>query len=98
MCRQLRLTGREIVLLSFQEMEGFAGNCLELRTRHDDLVLAISRTAVNALSPDNLAALQRHLRFLEANVDTIEAVGGGGLRCMLAEVLCEKKSYSQSHL
>lgn len=73
-------------------MEGFAGNCLELRTRYDELVLAISKTAVKALSPMNLAALQRHLRFLEVKVDTIEAIGGGGIRCMLAEVLYEKKN------
>ena len=80
------------MLLSFQEMEGFAGNCLELRTRHDELILAIRKTAVNSLTSLNLAALQRLLRFLEVNVGTIEAIGGGGIRCMLAEVLYEKKN------
>ena len=59
---------------------------MELRTRNDELVLAISHTAVKSLRYSNLAALQRHLRFIEVNVDTIEAVGGGGIRCMLAGV------------
>ena len=56
------------------------------RTRDEDLVLAISHTAVQSLRFSNLASLQKHLRFIEVTVDTIEAIGGGGIRCMLAGV------------
>ena len=84
---ELKSTGREILWLSHAEMMAFAGNCLELRTRQEqELVLAISHTAVKALSPLNLAALQRQLRLIEVHIPTIEAVGGGGVRCMLAGV------------
>lgn len=84
--KELKETRREIVYLSHAEMKGFAGNCLELRTRHEELVLVISHTAVNSLRASNLATLQRHLRFIEAHVPTIERIGGGGIRCMLAGV------------
>ena len=62
------------------------GNCLELRTRNEESVLAISHTAVKSLTASNLAALQKHMRFIEVTVDIIEAIGGGGIRCMLAGV------------
>ena len=91
--KELRSTGREVLYLSHEEMQGFAGNCLELRTRYEELVLAISHTAVNSLRASNLAALQRHLRFLEADVETIETIGGGGIRCMIAGVHFEQKNY-----
>ena len=77
--KEIRASGREVIVLSLDEIKGFAGNCLELQTRYDELVLAISHTATQALSPDNLAALQRHLRFIEVNVPTIEKYGGGGV-------------------
>ena len=48
--KELRSTGRQVLYLSHEEMQGFAGNCLELRTRYEELVLAISHTAVNSLS------------------------------------------------
>ena len=92
MTKELRSTGRELIYLSFHEMKGMAGNCLELRTRNDELVLAISNRAVNALRPSNLAILQRYLRFIEVSVNTIEDIGGGGIRCMLAGVHCEDKN------
>ena len=38
------------------------------------------------MRPSNLASLQRHLKFLEVKVNTIEDIGGGGIRCMLAGV------------
>jgi hypothetical protein len=82
----LRLTGREILYLSHNEMSEFAGNCLELRSRDEELLLAISQRAVRNLRASNLASLQRHLRLLEAKVDTIETIGGGGIRCMIAGV------------
>ena len=84
--RELKSSGREIIYLSFEEVQKFAGNCLELRTRNEEKVLAISHTAVQGLRLSNLATLQKHLRFIEVNIDTIESIGGGGIRCMLAGV------------
>jgi len=81
----MRASGREVILLSLEEVQAYAGNCLELQTRYGELVLAISTTATQGLSAENLAALQRHLRFLEVTVPTIEKHGGGGIRCMLGK-------------
>eukprot|EP00093_Oithona_nana_P014710 14710.XXX_441790_443080_1 [CDS] Oithona nana genome sequencing. len=77
--KEMRASGREVILLSLEEVQAYAGNCLELQTRYGELVLAISTTATQGLSAENLAALQRHLRFLEVTVPTIEKHGGGGV-------------------
>jgi len=84
--KELRSTGRQLLYLSHDEIKGFAGNCLELRTRHEELILAISDTAVKSMKTSNLMALKGHLRLVVANVPTIEKVGGGGIRCMLAGI------------
>ena len=84
--KELRSTGRQLLHLSHEEIKRFAGNCLELRTRHEELILVISETAVKSLRNSNLAALQGHLRLIVTNVPTIENVGGGGVRCMLAGI------------
>ena len=87
----LRESGKEVVLLSFQEIGGFAGNCLELVGSADykndnNLILAISTKAMSSLSRKNIHQLEKRLRLVKINVNTIEHVGGGGIRCMLAGV------------
>lgn len=83
----LKASGREIVRLSFDEIEGFCGNCLELsRHTNEKPLLAISSRALGRLSEKNRSTLSRFLDFAECKVDTIEHVGGGGIRCMLAGI------------
>jgi hypothetical protein len=88
---RLRASGREIIEIDRTAIEGFAGNMLELATWDEALgdctVLVMSATARGALSP------QQYLRLsgcadtvLAAPVPTIERLGGGSVRCMLAEV------------
>lgn len=47
--------------------------------------LFLSETAFNALKPEQRLALERHGQLLPVAIPTIEAVGGGSVRCMLAE-------------
>ena len=82
-------------MLSFREILGFAGNCLELvgkaDSKDEQLVLAISSTALKSLDKIKVETLEKHLKLAPVNVNTIEHVGGGGIRCMIAGVhLVEK--------
>jgi hypothetical protein len=80
-------SGREVVPIDAAAMTGFAGNVLELRTQDGTRVLALSQAAAAALGPARLEALGRHVdRTVMAPIPTIEALGGGSVRCMLAEV------------
>ena len=82
---RLAESGRELVALSFEELENFAGNVLELRGR-DGPIIVISQAALTTLAPATRRALERHGTLVAADVSTIERVGGGSVRCMLTEV------------
>ena len=82
----LRASGRHIIRLSFKEVSAFAGNCLELQSRSGKPLLAISVRALSGLSTDNRSTLETFVDFVECDVNTIEHVGGGGIRCMIAGI------------
>ena len=93
---RLQSSGRDIIVLSFTEILGFAGNCLELvgktESEKEQLVLAISKTALKSLDRKKILKLEKHLKIASIDVSNIEHVGGGGMRCMLAGVhLAPKK-------
>ncbi|HET7204607.1 MAG TPA: arginine deiminase-related protein [Steroidobacteraceae bacterium] len=83
----LRDSAREVFPIDAAEMERFAGNVLELRADDGARVLAMSQVAAAAFGPVRLEALRGHVdRIVTAPIPTIEALGGGSVRCMLAEV------------
>ncbi|MBS0579257.1 MAG: amidinotransferase [Proteobacteria bacterium] len=88
---RLRASGREVVLVGHSEIEQFAGNMLELSTWDEALgdayVLVMSETARRGLRPEAFARLAGATdSVLAVPVPTIERLGGGSVRCMLAEV------------
>jgi hypothetical protein len=88
---RLRASGREVIEFGYGEMEHFAGNMLELGTWDEALgdyrVLVMSETARHALSADAFARLSACTdEVLAVPIPTIERLGGGSVRCMLAEV------------
>ena len=88
---RLRGHGREVVELGHGEIERFAGNMLELGTWDEALgdyrVLVMSETARHALSAEAFARLSACTdEVLAVPIPTIERLGGGSVRCMLAEV------------
>ena len=81
----LEAAGREIVEISFAQMHAFAGNLLEL-SPPESRIIALSTTAWNSLDAGQRRALERHAAIVTADIPVIERHGGGGVRCMLAEV------------
>ena len=84
-------SGREVVLISQAQLEEFAGNMLELATWDEALgdsrVLVMSERARRSLEPRVFAQLSGCTdTVLSVPVPTIETLGGGSVRCMLAEV------------
>jgi hypothetical protein len=88
----LRSTGHAILDLSHAQLERFTGNMLELRSTNDETLVAMSTRALDALSPAQQEFLQAHAgRIVAAPIPTIETLGGGSVRCMLAEIHLPKK-------
>lgn len=82
---RLTADGHELVLLSLAQMQAFAGNMLQVRTPEGPCLL-MSETARLSLTTAQLTLLRRHTRLAAMPIPTLEAIGGGSLRCMLGEI------------
>lgn len=86
-------SGRAIIAMDFGQLERFACNLIQLRGR-DGPVIALSQTALDSLRPQQRSALEAHGALVTAAIPTIEAVGGGSVRCMIADVHLPRRSQS----
>ncbi|MBN9285047.1 MULTISPECIES: citrulline utilization hydrolase CtlX [Flavobacterium] len=86
----LKSDGKEIVLITEDQVNNFAGNMLQVRGAEDKRYLIMSAAAHQSLTKDQLAKLEKHCEILSSSLDTIEACGGGSARCMMAEVFLPK--------
>lgn len=84
---RLRSDDLEIIELSLAQLMAFAGNMLQVMSAQGPCLL-MSESARLSLSADQLARLRRHTRLAAMPIPTLEAIGGGSLRCMLAEIGC----------
>lgn len=83
---EIEKSGRAIIELSFAQLRRFGCNLLELRSRTGETVIALSQKALANLKREQLRALERFGNPVSADIPTIEAVGGGSVRCMIAEI------------
>jgi len=84
-------TNHEIVEISVEQMNRFAGNMLEVRDNQNKSYLLMSASAHKSLNEKQIGQIEKHAEILSSDIATIEAVGGGSVRCMLAEIFCEKR-------
>ncbi len=77
---------KEIILITEDQVNNFAGNMLEVRGKDDKRYIVMSASAHQSLTPKQIAQLENHAEILSSSLDTIEACGGGSARCMMAEV------------
>jgi hypothetical protein len=84
---RLRSGGRSFVELSRRQMAEFAGNALELTAADGAGVLALSDRALGSLDTKVVETLRNSVqRIVAPAVPIIETLGGGSVRCMIAEV------------
>lgn len=82
---RLEVTGHEVLVLDPQQIHEFAGNMLALEAADGRTVLAMSGRARASLTPVQLRFLERRADLVCCDIPTIERVGGGSVRCLLAE-------------
>ncbi len=83
---QLKKSSKEVILISENQVNNFAGNMLELVGANQQKLLVMSAAAHQSLTADQLAKLEKHAQIVSSSLDTIEACGGGSARCMMAEI------------
>ena len=88
----LAATGHQLILLSYDQLDAFAGNMLELRNRAGERLVAMSQQACDSLDREQLAILQDNGGIIVSPIDNIESSAGGSVRCMLAEIHLPRRS------
>jgi len=84
---QFKSTGHTLVDITHEQMGQFCGNVLEVASSVKGNVLVMSEAAYKAFTPDQHELFKtHHITPLYANVQTIESLGGGGVRCCSAEL------------
>jgi hypothetical protein len=81
----LEQTGKTLLDISEAQVAEFAGNVLFLESAAGPRV-AVSRRAWKSLTRAQRQLIEQHAEPVLCGVETIEHVGGGGIRCMLAEI------------
>ena len=84
--KSLTLTNKEIIDISLQQLNSFAGNMLQVNNTTNELLLVMSTQAYRSLTADQINRLEKYNRIIHSPLDTIEAAGGGSARCMMAEI------------
>ncbi len=84
-------TGKEVVDISLQQLNHFAGNMLQVINADGELLLVMSTQAFKTLTALQIETLQKHNRIIHSSLNTIETAGGGSARCMMAEVFLPVK-------
>ncbi|NVK28092.1 MAG: amidinotransferase [Flavobacteriia bacterium] len=80
-------TKRESIEISPAQVKSFAGNMLEVKNENGNNCLLMSSTARRSLSTDQIFALRKYCALLPIPIPTIEKIGGGSVRCMVAEIV-----------
>lgn len=87
----LRGDDKEIILITEEQVNNFAGNMLEVKGKNDERFLVMSESAYKSLTKKQIAQLEAHVEIIHSSLDTIEACGGGSARCMMAEIFLPKQ-------
>ncbi|MFI1771730.1 citrulline utilization hydrolase CtlX [Thalassobellus citreus] len=88
--KHLKEDGKEIIDITEDQVNNFAGNMLQVRGTNDELFLIMSQSAYNSLTASQIQKLEKHTAILSSSLNTIEICGGGSARCMMAEVFLPK--------
>ena len=87
----IKSTQKEIIEISEDQMQQFAGNMLQVQNEAGEKFLVMSESAYRSLTAQQISAIEKYCEIIYSDLNTIETNGGGSARCMLAEVFLPKK-------
>ena len=87
----IKNSGKELIEISEDQMQNFAGNMLQVQNKSGEKFLVMSQSAYKSLNRDQVSAIEKYCEIIYSNLEVIETNGGGSARCMLAEIFLPKK-------
>lgn len=88
--KHLKQDGKEIINITEEQVKHFAGNMLQVKNKKGELFLVMSTSAYKSLTNSQIKAIKKHNKIIHSSLTTIEILGGGSARCMMAEVFLPK--------
>jgi len=89
--KSFEISGKEVIEISLDQMCQYAGNMIQLTNNEGDFFLIMSSSAYNSLDDSQLTRLKAKTNIIHSDLSTIETLGGGSARCMIAEIFLNKK-------
>ncbi len=87
---KLKSCGLEIIEINFLQVNNFAGNMLSVKDKKGSKLLVCSQRAADSLTNEQKKRIETYCELLAVPIPTIETIGGGSARCMMAEIFCEE--------
>ncbi|NOQ73556.1 MAG: amidinotransferase [Crocinitomix sp.] len=79
----LEKAGKEVITISYAQMNAFAANVLEVKNANGESCLIMSQSAYKSLDSSQIARIEKYSKIVAVDVAVFEKIGGGGIRCML---------------
>jgi hypothetical protein len=93
MVKEEILRYHKLIEISISQLEkGFCGNLLQVVGTNNKLLTVLSQTAFDAFSPIQKQELEKFGKLVPIPIPVIEQVGGGSIRCMMAEIFSPRKN------
>ena len=89
--KHLKESGKQVIAISEQQVEQFAGNMLQVLGKDSQPYLVMSSSAYHSLDNHQKGQILKFNPIIHSDLSTIETCGGGSARCMMAEVFLPKK-------
>lgn len=84
--KALTQSGRKVIPITTKQKLNFAGNMLELSNAGNEKFTVMSQAALDSLNAGQVQVIEKFTTIISPSIPTIEKIGGGGVRCMMAEV------------
>ena len=81
-----RYQSKEIILIYEDQLNDFVGNILQVKSKDNGFFLVMSTRAFRSLKAQQKVQLEKYGTLLHSDLTTIEMLGGGSARCMIAEI------------
>lgn len=87
----LESSGKNVIEISLEQMNNFAGNMLLVKNKKGHHLLVMSTSAFESLTHNQKIELEEYADIQHFDLTMIETCGGGSARCMMAEVHLPEK-------
>ena len=82
----LSKAGKKVIPITAKQKFNFAGNMLEVSNDGGEKFTVMSQTAYDSLNVGQIQQIEKYTTIISPQIPTIEKLGGGSARCMMAEI------------